>query len=114
MLPEIKLSQLPVARLRAKIRVLRVLNAAQARLPADGGDAPRLRELGLPAEATTDPFTGEPLHVKKLPKGWLIYSVGANFQDDGGSSSTPHDDISAGSPSPAGNRAETVSSRQFR
>jgi hypothetical protein len=114
MLPEIKLSQLPVARLRAKIRVLRVLNAAQAHLPADGAEVPRLSELGLPAEATTDPFTGEPLHVKKRAKGWLIYSVGENFQDDGGSSNTPHDDISAGALSSAGNAAETVSSRHVR
>jgi hypothetical protein len=31
-----------------------------------------------------DPFTDEPLHVKKTPRGWLVYSVGPDFKDDGG------------------------------
>ena len=38
----------------------------------------------LPVEAITDPYNGEPLHLKKLPEGWLIYAVGANLLDDGG------------------------------
>ena len=29
-------------------------------------ETPKLSELGLPIETTTDPFTGEPLHVKRL------------------------------------------------
>ena len=45
---------------------------------------PKLTDLGLPAEATIDPFNGEPLHVKKLPEGWMVYSVGNNRVDDGG------------------------------
>ncbi len=44
-----------------------------------------LGEFALPAEATTlTPFNGEPLHVKRLPQGWLVYSVGPNLRDDGG------------------------------
>ena len=45
---------------------------------------PNLRDLGLPAEATIDPFNSQPLHVKKLPKGWMVYSVGINLVNDGG------------------------------
>jgi len=43
-----------------------------------------LAELGLPAEVTTDPFNGQPLHVVKRPNGWLLYSVDMNLKDDGG------------------------------
>ncbi len=114
MLPEIRVSLLPVAQLRAKIRALRVLNSLQAHLAADGKESPRLSELGLPADAITDPFTGEPLHVKKHAQGWLIYSVGENYQDDGGASNAPHDDIRAGPLPPAGRPPETVSIRSFR
>lgn len=73
-----------VASTRAEIRCLRILNAFQTHVPPESNEAPNLTDLGLPAETTTDPFAGEPLHVKKTPQGWLIYSVGANFQDDGG------------------------------
>jgi hypothetical protein len=71
-------------RVRAQGRSLRVVNALQARVPAGSDTVPKLAELGLPAEATADPYNGEPLHVKKLPEGWLVYSVGANLVDDGG------------------------------
>ena len=73
-----------VVRTRAWIRSLRVLNALQAHVPTGSGKIPKLSSLGLPAEATVNPFTGEPLHVKKLPQGWMVYSVGPNLQDDGG------------------------------
>ncbi len=61
---------------------------------------PKLSELGLPAEATIDPFNGEPLHVKRLPQGWLVYSVGRNLQDDGGKLDD-NSDIGVGPPTPA-------------
>ncbi|APW62084.1 hypothetical protein [Paludisphaera borealis] len=70
-------------RSRALFRSLLVLNAIQAR---EGGDdhAPDINNLDLPAEATIDPFNGEPLHVKKPPDGWKVYSVGSDGLDDGG------------------------------
>jgi hypothetical protein len=68
----------------ASVRCLRVLNALQARVPTGSDKIPKLAELGLPAETITDPFTGDPLHVKKTPQGWLVYSVGPNYRDDGG------------------------------
>lgn len=64
----------------ALIRVLRVLNALQQA----GDDAVGLVDVDLPAETTTDPFTGKPLIVKKTDDGWLVYSVGEDQTDDGG------------------------------
>ncbi|WP_165249689.1 hypothetical protein [Paludisphaera soli] len=71
-------------RLRAATRSLRVLNAIQSRVPTEAEAPPPLDSLGLPREATVDPFTGRPLLVKKLPSGWLVYSVGKDLVDDGG------------------------------
>jgi hypothetical protein len=70
--------------MRAVLRSLRVVNALQTHIPKDSGQIPKLSELGLPAETTKDPFNGEPLHVKRLPRGWLVYSVGEDLADDGG------------------------------
>ena len=101
--PSLKASYAAVTRTRALIRSLRVLNALQMNVPAESAETPKLSELGLPAEATTDPFTGEPLHVKKTPQGWLVYSVGANFQDDGGKlldDGSTDGDIGVGPPPP--------------
>jgi HAMP domain-containing protein len=89
-----------VARARARIRSLRVLNALQARTSAGSDAVPKLSDLGLPADATTDPFTGDPLHVKKTPRGWLVYSVGDNLQDDGGKIDG-FSDVGIGPPPPA-------------
>ncbi len=82
--PSLSVNREPAERVRAIARSLRVLNALQARGPAGDGQVPPLEDLGLPAEATTDPFNGEPLHVKKSPRGWTVYSVGGNGVDDGG------------------------------
>jgi hypothetical protein len=71
-------------RVRAMSRSLRVLNALQTRVPVGSDRVPKLTDLGLPGEATIDPFNGELLHVKKLPEGWLVYSVGSNLIDEGG------------------------------
>ena len=74
----------PAERVRAMSRCLRVLNAIQARVAPGSDRAPQLADLGLPQGTTVDPYNGEPLHVKKLPEGWLVYSVGLNLADDGG------------------------------
>ncbi len=96
-----------VARTRAQIRSLRVLNALQTHVAVGSKEIPKLTELGLPAETITDPFNGEPLHVKKTPQGWLVYSVGPNFRDDGGKLDDPlNGDIGVGPPPPAAKPAE--------
>jgi hypothetical protein len=73
-----------VERVRGVVRCLRVLNALQRAgvKPADG--EPKLSALKLPAEATMDPFTDEPLHLKVVKGDWLIYTVGPDLTDDGG------------------------------
>jgi hypothetical protein len=38
----------------------------------------------LPATTLTDPFNGQPLRYKRLAKGYVVYSVGEDGQDDGG------------------------------
>ena len=67
-------------RVRAQMRCLRVLNALMRISSLDA----KLSDLGLPAEATTDPYNGSPLHIKRVAGGWLIYAVGENLTDDGG------------------------------
>lgn len=69
---------------RARLRALRVLNALQVKSPPDAKAPPKLSDLGLPPDVTIDPFDGKPLRIKKVPNGWLIYSVGENLIDDGG------------------------------
>lgn len=69
---------------RANVACLRVVNALVRREKPDQPPKPDLSDLGLPAEATRDPFSGEPLRVKKVTGGWLVYSVGADLNDDGG------------------------------
>lgn len=82
LLPAMQSTREAGERTRAISRCLRVLNAIQAHemteVPAN------LDGLGLPKEATIDPFNGEPLKVKKLPGGWLIYSVGKDRKDEDG------------------------------
>jgi hypothetical protein len=94
-----------VTRVKALICSLRVLNALQSHVTAGSNEVPKLTDLGLPAEAITDPFTGTPLHVKKTPQGWLVYSVGPNLQDDGGKIDDPtNGDVGVGPPPPVAMR----------
>jgi hypothetical protein len=71
-------------RTRARMRCLRVLAAVLARGIEDQEAPIDLAALGLPEEATIDPYTGQPLRIKQTPEGWIVYSVGANRIDDGG------------------------------
>ena len=82
--PALSAAREATARNQALSRVLRVLNAIQSSpnwMAADQIDA---LKLGLPADATKDPFTEQPLVIRKQGSGWLIYSVGFNLKDDGG------------------------------
>ncbi len=60
-----------------------MLNAITRR-EQDGGACQTLDDLQLPQSETTDPFTGQPLLLEKQDDGWVIYSVGQNRKDDGG------------------------------
>jgi hypothetical protein len=73
------------ARSTAVLRSLRIFNALRQFAENNGRDAANLGELGLPKEATTDPFSGAPLKLKHTDDGWIVYSVMKNGVDDGGS-----------------------------
>ncbi len=75
-------------RTRAEMRCLRVLNALQRRAET-GDETTALTELGLPPDATIDPFSGELLRVKKSDRGWTVYSVGRDLKDHGGDIEDP-------------------------
>lgn len=87
--PAIAASRTALCRTRAFVRTLRIANAAKQLGLAN----PLLgaSDLHLPAEVFVDPFTGKPLQIRATQAGWLIYSVGANQQDDGGDFSTMKD-----------------------
>ena len=98
-LPSIEAARQLVKRTQALIRCLRVLSALQSRAPAGSNRTPQLQELGLPAAATIDSFSGDLLLVKKTARGWLVYSVGPNLKDDGGKIEDPTGgDIGLGPP----------------
>jgi hypothetical protein len=68
----------------ALVRALRVLNALAATGATETKSTPTAAALGLSDEAMTDPFNEQPLVIKRLPAGWVIYSVGSDLKDDGG------------------------------
>jgi hypothetical protein len=81
-------------RILAQLRCLRVLNAIQMH-GARSGQEIGLAELGLPADATLDPYDGSPIKLKRVDGDWLIYCVGPNLKDDGGKLEK-HEDIGIG------------------
>ncbi|MEX2308184.1 MAG: hypothetical protein WD738_11355 [Pirellulales bacterium] len=72
------------ARSIALLRSLRIYNALRQFRQQNGRESQGLHELGLPAEATIDPYTGAPLKLKLTDDEWVIYSVMENGVDDGG------------------------------
>lgn len=81
--------QVAVCRGLVNIRSVQILNAIQRFERDHAGAEPKLTDLGLPAEVTTDPFDGRPLRVVKLPQGWSVYSVDMDLKDDGGRMTPP-------------------------
>jgi hypothetical protein len=69
-----------------------MLNVAQAmvameRFRRGNGRWPKsLDEItkSLLPEPLTDPYSGEPVRVARVPDGWVVYCVGPDGQDDGG------------------------------
>jgi hypothetical protein len=72
------------ARDLAVSRSLRIYNALQRFAHENGREAKGLEELRLPEAATIDPYSGQPLLLKRTAEGWVIYSVMDNGVDDGG------------------------------
>ncbi len=69
----------------ARVRCVRLLNALQRKSPEGIPDKPALSELPGTEESRQDPFTGNPLMVRVTDEAVVVYSVGLNGTDDGGS-----------------------------
>jgi hypothetical protein len=82
--PAYRAALISAYRCQALVRAVRIINALQKKSPFDGDKIPTMAELGLPDEVGIDPFNGKSMIIKKLPQGWLVYSVGTNLKDDGG------------------------------
>lgn len=68
----------------ANIRSMRIASGLARYRQEHGREASGLDELALSKEATMDPFSGEPLKIKRTDGGWVIYTVMQNGVDDGG------------------------------
>ncbi len=56
-------------------------SANRFKIPQSLAELPSELQNDIP----TDPFDGQPLRFKLVPKGYLVYSIGQNRKDDGGS-----------------------------
>ena len=83
-LPNLTATYSATNRLLCRQRALRVFNALRAFAEENGREASGLGELGLPAEAAIDPYSGNPLILKHTDAGWTVYGVGENRKDEGG------------------------------
>ncbi len=72
------------ARSLTMMRGLRIFNAITQFQEVHGREGSGLADLALPKEATTDPYSGEPLKLNRTEEGWVIYSVLDNGVDNGG------------------------------
>jgi len=99
-LPAVHPAYEATVRTEAQIRCLLLINELAAF--GDTLDPGKLDPvaLGLPQHVMIDPYNGKRLQLKKLPDGWLIYSIGRNLQDDGGMLG-PFKDIGFGPGSPS-------------
>jgi len=73
------------------IAVERYRCAHDSQLPADLNE---LVPTYLPS-VPRDPFDGQPLRFKRLNSGYVVYSIGSDLRDDGGSEGDPNKRTSA-------------------
>ena len=79
-------------RLLANLRTADAAAAVERYRAAQGGELPRTLDSLVPAfleRVPIDPFTGVPVKWKTSPGGYTIYSIGADFKDDGGRTRQP-------------------------
>jgi hypothetical protein len=84
MVPGLQAAYNAEARTVAVMRALRIFNALRQFAEENGREAAGLEKLNLPAAATGDPYSGNPLLLKSTADGWVVYSVMKNGVDDGG------------------------------
>jgi hypothetical protein len=67
----------------AYVRLLLAVVAVEKYRSVAGLLPEKISDLG-PAEVPSDPFDGQPLRYKKLAKGYVVYSIGEDEVDNGG------------------------------
>lgn len=75
------------ASIRSILRIAITAIAVERWRDAHNGEIPNSLEALVPSflpAVPSDPYTGQPLKFKKLAKGYVVYSVGPDGQDDGG------------------------------
>ena len=89
-IPALKQTRQAVDRLRSWVRALRIINGLtanpeKAKVVQDGVTKEALVALGIPDSMMVDTVTGELMKIKRKGDAWVVYSVGADKLDDGGS-----------------------------
>ncbi len=80
------------------VRSIRVLNSLELYVEQNGRQATGLTDLKMPAEATIDPYSGDPLLLNHNDGGWTVYGVGENGKDDGGTLDEKRTDVGVRTP----------------
>ena len=96
LLPSLSRATLLGERTKAELATTRALVAIRLHMLANNGDRPAdLEEVAkkLPDSALEDPFSGTLLKYRPEPDGWVVYSVGPDFTDDGGESGKRWEDL---------------------
>lgn len=83
-LPALEAAREAQLRSRVRLQCLSVLNALTRQDREEETAPPSLDDLNLPDEIKLDPYNGQPLKIKRVESGWIVYSVGPNLKDDGG------------------------------
>ncbi len=96
LLPSLSRATLLGERTKAELATTRALVAIRLHMLANNGERPDDLEAiakKLPESALDDPFSGTLLKYRPEPDGWVVYSIGPDFIDDGGEKGKRWDDL---------------------
>jgi len=82
----------------ARIRTTQTAIAIERFRRAHNGDLPSHLDQLVPtylSSVASDPYDGKPLRFKRLTTGYVVYSIGGDLRDDGGSEGDPKKQSSA-------------------
>jgi hypothetical protein len=92
-----------IGRMLASVRTSAAAVAVERYRRTHGGRPPASLDQVVPAwlpTVPTDPFSGQPLEYSVQPDRYVVYSVGPNAIDDGGSTISPPKPVGAARPEP--------------